>query len=194
MYIQRVGIFTVTVIVSNNDNVVTDSVSITVPTNDHCYVSQEGSHMYPYLTWETAASNIQVAVDVAPSNGFVIVTNGVYSSGAQKLPFLIDEINGYEYTRVWVQKPLEIRSVNGPEQTQIGTTNGSFTRGIWLCDGAELHGVTVEGRMVRNYTFEGGYGGGIYCESNAVISNCIIRNSTAVGGRRSFLGGQSLIL
>ena len=45
------------------------------------YVATDGAHVYPYDTWEKAASNLQAAVDAVDTGGTVWVTNGVYAAG-----------------------------------------------------------------------------------------------------------------
>jgi hypothetical protein len=39
----------------------------------------------PFVTWDTAAQNIQDAVDVAADHDEVVVTNGVYDTGGAAL-------------------------------------------------------------------------------------------------------------
>src|SRR5436190_11472225 len=64
----------------------------------------------PYTNWATAATNIQDAVDAAVAGDEVVVTNGIYANGGRAetgFPF--------DASRVAVDKPLNLRSVNGPE-------------------------------------------------------------------------------
>src|SRR5215207_6521928 len=61
----------------------------------------------PYLSWITAATNIQDAVDAAVAGDEIVVTNGIYATG------------GRGGNRVKVDKPLTLRSVNGPQFTII---------------------------------------------------------------------------
>jgi hypothetical protein len=83
---------------------------------------------------------------------------------------------------VAVDKPLTVRSVNGPGVTVIqgqmpGATNGYYIRCIYLTNAATLVG----------FTLTNGSAGGAYCESSsAVLSNCVLTgNSAAFGGGAS---------
>ncbi|MCX7591378.1 MAG: hypothetical protein N2255_07085, partial [Kiritimatiellae bacterium] len=67
----------------------------------------------PYSTWETAATNIQDAVDEAEDGDMVFVNDGVYATGGRVTP-------GYSLTnRVVITKNIYVYSVNGPRATII---------------------------------------------------------------------------
>ena len=77
----------------------------------------------PYTNWLTAATNIQDAVDAANASDIILVSNGVYATGATVVYGVSN--------RVVVNKAISVQSVNGPDATVIqgsltpGTTNGS---------------------------------------------------------------------
>ena len=131
----------------------------------------------PYRDWTTAAHTIQDAVDAAAAGDDILVTNGVYQTGAQAVYGMSN--------RVAVTKPLTLRSVNGPEVTVIegyqvpGIPNGdAAVRCVYLTNGAVLAGFTLTNGAAQDS------GGGVWCESSgAVVTNCVLtRNSAWRGG------------
>jgi hypothetical protein len=140
----------------------------------------------PYTSWSTAATNIQDAVDAANAGDTVLVTNGNYQTGGSVIPY------GASLNRVAVTKPLTVISVNGPAGTTIlGYVYPYYPEGArcaYVTNGALLSGFTLSSGNVEfgtnqydNYDFNGG---GVYAESEGVISNCIVTNNMA-----SYAGG-----
>ncbi len=145
----------------------------------------------PYGSWATAARTIQEAVDAAVVPGaLVLVTNGVYTTGGRA-------VHETMTNRVAVDKPVILRSVNGPESTVIlgfqlpDKTNGDGAiRCVYLTNGACLSGFTLKNGATRNDWNEIGWnnfrqhtGGGAWCESGeAVITNCTLADNSAKSG------------
>ena len=145
----------------------------------------------PYVSWETAATNIQDAVDVAPFGGLVLVSNGVYGAGGRSA-------TGSALTnRLAIHKPITVLSVNGPAFTIIQgakdplTTNGNAAvRCVYMSKGASLSGFSITNGATRNsgewYDF---IGGGVRCGStNETISNCVITGNSATFGGGAYQG------
>ena len=114
----------------------------------------------PYATWATAATGIQQAVDAAAAGDTVVVTDGVYAGG------------------VGVNKPVTLRSVNGPQFTVID--GGGVAQCVSLTDGSSLSGFTLTNGVDNT----GIGGGGAWCAStNAFLTNCTLTgNSASYGG------------
>ncbi len=137
---------------------------------------------FPYITWETAATNIQDAVDAADAGELVLVTNGVYATGGKAI---------YETTtnRVAVTKALTLQSVNGPDVTTINGV-GSI-RCVYLTNEAVLSGFTLTrgaARLVGVATpNQVQSGGGVFCASaGEIVTNCVLTgNSAPYGGGAS---------
>jgi hypothetical protein len=131
---------------------------------DTLFVSRQSTNpVPPFTNCATAAANIQEAVDAAVEGDGVVVTNGIYGA-------------------VNVDKPLLLRSVNGPQVTIIDPvrqsrcaclTNGASLAGFWLSHGA----ADV-------------FGGGVFCATGDVyLTNCVITdNSVATNSGGSALG------
>jgi hypothetical protein len=133
----------------------------------------------PFATWDTAATNIQDAIDAATNGDTILVTNGVYQGGGTVMA-------GDLTNRAALNKPVLVQSVNGPWVTIIegaGATNGAAAvRCAWLTNGASLVGFTLLGGATRNSGDQPSLqsGGGVWCAStNAFVGNCVIVSNTA---------------
>ena len=106
----------------------------------------------PFTNWATAAHNIQQAVNAAAAGDEVVVTNGIYGA-------------------VNVDKPLLLRSVNGPKVTIIDPVR--LCRCAWLTNGTRLSGFCLR-RGVAAVS-----GGGVLCASSDVyLTNCVITDNS----------------
>jgi hypothetical protein len=160
-----------------------------IPTDTHHVWLGSPDPKPPYSTWRTAAHVIQDAVDAASVGDKVLVSNGTYLTGGRA------SLGGMS-NRVAVEKPLVLRSVNGPGVTLIvgakppGGTNGpGAVRCVALTNGARLDGFTLSnGATLAHYAKTGAgpetAGGGVWCAStNALVMNC-----TLTANRCSALG------
>ncbi|MEM7393741.1 MAG: PKD domain-containing protein, partial [Verrucomicrobiota bacterium] len=146
------------------------------------YVSRAStSPSPPYLSWSTAATSIQDAIDVADTAGAVVlVSNGIYDVGGRVA-------NGSLSNRVVVHKPVKVLSVNGPETTVIegAGPDGAIMRCAWLTNHAVLDGITLRNGHTlsgtgSNVDFEGG---GCWMQPQAALMNCeLVENVAEDGG------------
>lgn len=155
---------------------------------DTRYVSLTGSHEPPFLTWATAATNIQDAVDVVTKNGRVKVAGGTYACGGRA--FGTEAVTN----RVLITNVVEVIATDGPAATFIvgaassapvtsGLGNGAV-RGVRLAiAGSSLVGFTVTGGRTRwstSSTAADFLGGGVYCaDGSCVVSNCVVSECAA---------------
>jgi len=110
--------------------------------------------------WRQATKTIQAAISLA-SNGYTVwVTNGTYHPSSE----------------IFVDKEIDIRSLNGPETTTIdgGGSNRCFN--LHETDSCIINGFTI------THGFTPYVGGGIYClDTNALITNCTFTGNDATG-------------
>ena len=169
-------------VVSNAVGVITSTVAQLVV---HCVDVGSTNPIVPYSTWATAATNIQDAITASVAGDIVLVTNGIYATGGKV-------IAGNSTNRVAVDKAVIVASVNGYAATVIQgawdlvSTNGpGAVRCAYLTNGTALNGFTLENGATPGGGSGGDIsdsGGGVFCTSNAVVSNCFLTNNSSVFG------------
>lgn len=109
-------------------------------------------------------------------------------------------VYGTMTNRVAVDKPLTVRSVNGPVATLIkgyqvpGTVLGdNAIRCVYLTNGASISGFTLTNGATQAgqplTSNPAAMGGGIRCEAGAVVSNCVVTGNVASLGGGGAYGG-----
>jgi len=128
----------------------------------------------PYATWETAATNIQDAVNITSEGDTVLVTNGVYNQGTANFSY-------FETNIVFVTNGITVRSVNGAEVTIIDG-RGSVRCALLLATNSLLDGFTlVNGRSP--------YGGAGVDVWYGTVDHCIIVSNYAAASNGNSGGG-----
>jgi len=126
----------------------------------------------PYTNWTTAATNIQDAVDAAAAGDEIVVANGIYATGGRAAVSWDNTFN-----RVVVEKPLSIRSVNGPQLTVIDGSRGG--RCVYLGYGTSLSGFTLTNGLIFQFRYQVDYplaqGGGAY---GGILNNCTLAGNS----------------
>jgi hypothetical protein len=182
--------------------VVSDTVTITrtmehgeSPSPVH-YVSTNGTAVWPYTNWATAARAPQDAIEAAMAGDSVLVSNGVYDTGGVVL-------HGQDFTnRVVIEKDILVTSVNGSGDTFIvgasdnGGVGSAAARCVWMSDGL-LSGFTITNGHTQTTGDWGAYqrGGGVFLSRGGVVSNCVISGCSAsvTGGGVDFHYGGTVV-
>jgi hypothetical protein len=145
------------------------------------YVSAASTNpIAPYSSWASAALTIQDAVDAAAPGDEIVVTNGVYQTGARAVYGMSN--------RVAVTKAVTVRSVNGPAYTSIvgrGPIGENAIRCVYLTNGAVLAGFTLTNGATQDdgdpeIDSVSNSGGGVWCETRgAVVTSCVLAGNSA---------------
>ena len=152
------------------------------------YVATNGNDSANGSTWTTAKRTIQAAIDLAASNETVLVSNGVYATGGRVA-------DGPLTNRVVIDRPITVRSVNGPSNTAIqgaGSPGDGAIRCAYVGARAVLSGFTLtngttwESPAVFSY---GRSGAGAWCESSGVLTNCVLIENSVVDSGGGAFGG-----
>ena len=184
------GSYDVTFTAFNEDFTTGVSATTRVEVIGTKYVSPLGGHVYPFSSWATAATNIQEALDAEVPGGvpLVLVTNGTYATGGRAVYYADNRIVlGNTTNRVAIDQRVTVRSVNGSDVTIIkghGPVGDNAVRCVYLGANAVLDGFTLTNGCTRQDDYQQkNRGGGLWCESSGVVSNCVIcGNCGSYGG------------
>jgi hypothetical protein len=176
-------------------------------TNYYYVVPTNAGAAAPYMTWETAATNLQAAVGQAQTNWgpgtncIVIVTNGTYRLSAS----------------LTISNGITVRSLNGATATVLRAAGSGFSM-VTLSSAAtnaSLDGFTITGgnggtsvsgggvfsvapnSAIRNCVLAGNAGrngGALYIAANCTVSNCVVTNNWDVTGTGGGAGGGACVL
>jgi len=121
-----------------------------------------------YTSWETAATNIQQAIDAAATNDLVLVTNGIY----------------YLTSQLTITNAITLRSFKDGTTDRDGTVlNGNFPASTNRCVYVNNAAAVIDSFTITNgYAATNsllGYGGGFYLNMKGVVSNCVVSGNQA---------------
>ena len=182
---------------------VTATLEVTVIEPTISYVDAAGTNpVFPYASWDTAATNIQDAIGAATLPGhLVLVTNGVYRTGMVEWTHISEPHGEFvERNRVALTNRVLVRSVNGPEVTVIeGSRSDPYTgegidvRCAYVGDGSVLSGFTLT-KGSANWGYAAvSLGGGVLCHSFGVVTNCVLIGNIAERGNGGGVCGGTLV-
>jgi len=144
-----------------------------------CYVNvSNAAPAHPYASGSTAATTIQDAVSAGEAAGrLVLVTNGLYATGSRVM-------YGAMRNRAVLTNAVTVKSVNGPDMTIIRGYKpgiGDAVRCVYVGAQCVLAGFTLTNGATLN---SGDWdkeqsGGGVWCETGGMVSNCVIAGNAA---------------
>ncbi|MGA2248573.1 MAG: choice-of-anchor Q domain-containing protein [Verrucomicrobiota bacterium] len=160
----------------NGSNEAAATISVFISSQTLQFVSlQNPNPVPPYTSWQTAATNIQDAMDAAYPGGTILVSNGLYQIGGRTT-------TGTTTNRLVAVGRVTVQSMNGPAATVIA--GGGVFRCAYLQDRAVLSGFT----LTNGFSPENG--GGVWCPStNTILTNCILCANSASGDGGGAFGG-----
>lgn len=132
------------------------------------YVATNGLSQYAYSNWTDAATNIQMAVNVANNSDTVMISNGTY----------------YLASQIAIGSNIAVVSINtNPAEVFV---NGN---GMVHCFYLTASAVTLAGLTITNGYTTTANGGGVGVGSGStILTNCVI-SGNVVTGSDSYYGG-----
>ena len=170
-----------------------------VPSGVTNFVSISGSHEWPFITWETAATNIEAAVNEAVDGNTVLVadgTNYIYSTMTVDKNIVLKSVSGSGSSIIIIKS----QSVQSPFNFSKVVVDGfAFAQGYIIPVVSNGACFTIgKSSIIKNSIFKNftalKYGGAVYCD-DGLISNCTFHSCYAVeaGGAVYINNGATII-
>jgi len=173
------------------------------------FVSKVGAHISPFDNWEKAATNIQDAVDILPTDSRSVIMVGPGRYDSQNAKTKLSGLDTWGKSAVWAEKPVDIIAVDGPRYTLVdglGTarcfllaSNASIS-GFTLTNGVAGNPESPPGAITKNFVWETytwwwtyrswrnySFGGGVMGLGGGTVSNCIVRQCKSLGNQSGML-------
>ena len=131
-----------------------------VPSGVTNFVSSTGSHQWPYISWATAATNIEAAVEETVDGNMVLVA---------------DETN-FISTPMYIDKDIVVKSVSGNHSATLVVKTFNSDSPVHISKGV-FSGFTLIPDPENSIVVSNG--GCFYLYGNAIIKNCVIKNFPA---------------
>lgn len=150
------------------------------------YVAMPGysGNVPPYTNWSDAATNVQLAVDLATNGDTIVVSNGTY--------YLTNEIRIIKTNLVICGKtgnPADV-ILDGHNYPGKPVTNRCvYVNGNVIIDGFSI----TNGRALGQTSTFNGYGGGIHLyDGISTVRNCIVAGNIAFSNEATQAGGGGI--
>ena len=119
------------------------------------YVATNGGSISPYTSWDTAATNIQWAVNVGTNGDRVLISNGTY--------VLTNTVTVSAAINIYGYPDGSLPVVDGNSNVKcFSISAGASLSNLWITRG-----------------YAAGDGGGIYMLTTGSVQNCVISNNIA---------------
>ena len=131
----------------------------------------------PYTNWSTAAKSIQDAIAVAQPGETVIVAAGNYTNGGTA-------VYGQASNRVAITNAITVLGLSdlvGTNMAGAAVVGDAHTRCVYVGSNAVLSGfiITSGNAVTGSDPIRELSGGGVWCETGGVVSNCLIIGNSA---------------
>lgn len=155
------------------------------------HVSTGGLSSPPYSSWETAATNLQSALDEALDGDTVLVEAGVYLGNQTVFVnkgVTVRGVHGAPSTVIDAQTITQVMSVNHINARVEGLTlrNGSFYGpggGLYLAAGT-VSGCLIISNFAKSFvsdtSYTSGSGGGAFVNPGGNLENCVVAYNKAL--------------
>ena len=147
------------------------------------YAATNGSHVSPFVTWKTAATNIADVLLVAYPGTTILVSNGIYHAADEldvRTNVTLQAVGPADQTVLLSDGLSRCLKLSHPDAVVDGFTLAGGSEPSEFGGGARINSGTLRNCIIRdNYSAQ--FGGGIDLQGGSA-ENCILFHNTAAWG------------